>query len=284
MRVTARLGPEYRSVQRLMRSLDLHTVCEEAGCPNIYECWSERTATFMILGDRCTRACGFCQVTTSKPGPLDPAEPAHVADAVATLGLAHAVITSVARDDLADGGAAAFAATVRAVRDRTPDTQIEVLIPDCKGDADALDAIFASRPHVLNHNLETVARLQRAVRPNAGYARSLAVLARAKDAGLVTKSGIILGMGETEPEVRGAIADLRGVGVDILTLGQYLRPTDHHAPVVRWWHPDEFAGLADYAERIGFAHVEAGPLVRSSYHARRAVSAVTASAGVVSVG
>jgi lipoic acid synthetase len=273
MRVRADLGEGYRETKRLMRTLSLHTVCEEAGCPNIYECWADRTATFMILGDRCTRACGFCLVDTRKPMPLDPEEPARVADAVATLGLEHVVITSVARDDVDDGGAAGFASTIAAVRARNPRTRIEVLIPDCKGDAAALDVIFAARPDVLNHNLETVARLQRAARPSAGYARSLTVLARAKDAGLTTKSGIILGMGEEAGELRAAIADLRNVGVDILTLGQYLRPSARHLPVVRWWTPDEFAELGVYAESLGFAHVEAGPLVRSSYHAKRAAEA-----------
>jgi lipoic acid synthetase len=271
MRVRADLGPGYRATKRLMRDLDLRTVCEAAGCPNIYECWADGTATFMILGDRCTRACGFCLVDTRKPFPLDPGEPARVADAVAHLGLEHVVVTSVARDDVADGGAAAFAATIDAIRLRAPGTRVEVLIPDCKGDADALDVIFAARPDVLNHNLETVARLQRAARPSAAYFRSLALLARAKDAGLLTKSGIILGMGETEHELRGAIADLRNVGVDVLTLGQYLRPSARHLPVAKWWSPDEFAALGAYAERLGFAHVESGPLVRSSYHARKAV-------------
>jgi lipoic acid synthetase len=275
MRVRADLGEGYRATKRLMRTLDLHTVCEEAGCPNIYECWADRTATFMILGERCTRACGFCLVDTRHPLPIDRDEPARVASAVATLGLEHAVITSVARDDVDDGGASVFAATIRAIRARTPAARVEVLIPDCKGDADALGTIFSARPDVLNHNLETVARLQRAARPSAGYARSLAVLARAKDAGLVTKSGLIVGMGETDHEVRGAIADLRAVGVDILTVGQYLRPSPRHLPVVRWWHPDEMAAMGAYARGLGFAHVEAGPLVRSSYHAKRAAEAGT---------
>jgi lipoic acid synthetase len=273
MRVKADLGAGYRETKRLMRSLDLHTVCEEAGCPNIYECWADRTATFMILGDRCTRACGFCLVDTRKPLALDPDEPARVADAVVTLGLAHTVVTSVARDDVADGGASGFAATIAAIRRRAPGTTIEVLIPDCKGEPAALQTIFDARPDVLNHNLETVARLQRAARPSAGYARSLAVLARAKSAGLTTKSGIILGMGEREDEVLAAIADLRAAGVDILTLGQYLRPSSLHLPVVRWWTPDEFEALRDAALALGFAHVESGPLVRSSYHARTAASA-----------
>lgn len=280
MRVKANLGEEYRATRRLMRSLDLNTVCEEAGCPNIYECWADRTATFMILGERCTRACGFCLVDTRKPQPLDEGEPLRVADAVATLGLEHAVITSVARDDLSDGGASGFVATIAAIRRRTPGTRVEVLVPDCKGDPASLDALFAARPDVLNHNLETVARLQRAARPSAGYARSLALLARAKDAGLVTKSGLIVGMGETDAEMRAAIADLRNVGVDILTVGQYLQPSAKHLPVVRWWTPDELTSIGEFAESLGFSHVEAGPLVRSSYHAKRAVDAASAAAPV----
>jgi lipoic acid synthetase len=268
MRVRARFDDGYLELKQLARRLDLHTVCEEAGCPNIYECWADRTATFMINGDRCSRACGFCQVDTRKPLALDVEEPQRVADAVAALGLAHAVITCVARDDLPDGGAAGFAATVHAIRATSPGTAVELLISDCKGDAASLATIFDARPDVLNHNLETVARLQRAVRPSAGYARSLAVLGRARAAGLVTKSGLILGMGETDAEVRAAMADLRAVGVELLTIGQYLRPSAEHLPVVKWWHPDEFAALREYGESLGFAHVESGPLVRSSYHAR----------------
>jgi lipoyl synthase len=282
MKVRADLGPNYRETKRIMRGLSLHTVCEEAGCPNIYECWADKTATFMILGDRCTRACGFCLVDTRHPEPLDADEPERLADAVAQLGLAHAVITSVARDDVPDGGASVFAASIRAVRARTPRTAVEVLIPDCKGEPEALAAVFDARPDVLNHNLETVARLQRVARPSAAYFRSLALLARAKDAGLTTKSGIILGMGEAEDELQGAIADLRNVGVDILTLGQYLRPTARHLPVVRWWTPAEFDALGEYARGLGFTHVEAGPLVRSSYHARQAAAStdhVPAAAG-----
>jgi len=275
MRVRADLGAEYRSMKRLMRSLDLNTVCEEAGCPNIYECWGDRTATFMLLGSRCTRACGFCLVDTRRPLPLDETEPDRVAEAVAALGLAHAVVTSVARDDQPDGGAAIFASTIRAIRAHAPGTAVEVLIPDCKGDPASLDAVFEARPDVLNHNLETVARLQRAARPNAGYARSLGVLARAADQGLLTKSGLIVGFGESLDELRGAIADLRAVGVSVLTVGQYLRPSADHLPIVRWWTPDEFNQLADYARALGFAHVEAGPLVRSSYHARRATAAAS---------
>jgi lipoic acid synthetase len=275
LRVKADFGPEFRSVKQTMRSLDLVTVCEEAGCPNIFECWNDGTATFMINGDRCTRACGFCLVDTRRPDPPDPAEPAHVAEAVARMGLSHTVVTAVARDDEPDGGAAGFAATVEAIRSRNPGTTVEVLIPDCKGDPHALEVIFRARPDVLNHNLETVARLQRVVRPSAAYARSLAVLARAKAAGLVTKSGIILGMGETEAEVLGALADLRNVGVEIVTLGQYLRPTANHLPVSRWWTPQEFDHLRSAALALGFAHVEASPLTRSSYHARQAVDAAT---------
>jgi lipoic acid synthetase len=276
MRVKAEMGPEYRSLRRTLRSLDLVTVCEEAGCPNIFECWRDGTATFMINGDRCTRACGFCLVDTRKPLALDPDEPARVADAVAQLNLAHAVVTCVARDDLPDGGAGAFAATIEAIHRRSPGTAVEVLIADCKGDPESLETIFAARPEILNHNTETVARLQRAVRPSAGYARSLAVLARAKAAGLTTKSGLIVGMGETVEEMRSVLADLHGVGVDIVTIGQYLRPTTHHLPVARWWDPAEFAALAAYGHEIGIPHVEASPLTRSSYHARQAAAGALA--------
>ena len=275
LRVKAEMGPEFRSLRRTMRSLDLVTVCEEAGCPNIFECWADGTATFMINGERCTRSCGFCLVDTRHPGPLDAAEPARVAEAVARMGLSHAVVTAVARDDLPDGGASAFAATIAAVRRRCPGTAVEVLVPDCKGDPEALGAVFEARPDVLNHNLETVLRLQRAVRPSASYARSLALLGRAKDAGLLTKSGLILGMGERVDEVLGALADLRGVGVDVVTLGQYLRPTARHLPVARWWHPDEFAALAEAGLAMGFAHVQASALTRSSYHARAAAEAAS---------
>ncbi len=268
MRVKAKMGPEFTDLKRRMRSLDLHTVCEEASCPNIYECWAAGTATFMILGERCTRACGFCLVDTRKPLAVDLDEPRRVADAVVAMGLEHVVITCVARDDLDDGGASAFAATVEAVRGASARTRVELLISDCHGSEAALATIFAARPDVLNHNLETVARLQHAARPSAGYARSLAVLARAKDAGLTTKSGLIVGMGESFDEVRTAMIDLRGVGVDILTIGQYLQPTKRHLPVVRWWTPDEFAAWRDIGDALGFAHVESGPLVRSSYHAR----------------
>ncbi len=283
LRVPARMGREFLELRRTVRSRGLVTVCEEAGCPNIFECWAEGTATFMINGDRCTRACGFCLVDTSRPLPLDPAEPGAVAAAVAELGLTHAVVTAVARDDLPDGGAAGFVATIGAIRDQTPTTAVEVLISDCKGDPEALETIFGARPDILNHNLETVARLQRAVRPSAGYARSLAVLARAARAGLTTKSGLILGMGETAAEVLGALADLRAVGVSIVTLGQYLRPSAAHVPVARWWTPEEFGELRAAGEAMGFAHVQASPLTRSSYHARGAAAAAAA-ARTVGVG
>ena len=272
-RAKARIGPELIRLRATMRELDLVTVCEEAGCPNIFECWADGTATFMINGERCTRACGFCLVDTRRPLPLDPGEPDRVAEAVARLRLTHAVVTAVARDDLGDGGAQAFAETIAAIRRRSPGATVEVLIPDCKGDEASLNIIFEARPDVLNHNLETVNRLQRAVRPSASYARSLSVLARAAAAGCTTKSGIILGMGETVPEVVAALGDLRAVGVEIVTLGQYLRPTAAHLPVARWWAPAEFEELAEAARAMGIAHVEASPLTRSSYHAKRAVVA-----------
>jgi lipoic acid synthetase len=276
LRVEAKFGPDVLALRSTIRLHGLVTVCEEAGCPNLSECWADGTATFMINGERCTRACGFCLVDTGHPLPLDADEPARVADAIASMGLAHAVVTAVARDDLADGGAAAFAETIRAIRDTSPGTAVEVLIPDCKGDAAALEVIFAERPDVLNHNLETVNRLQRAVRPSASYARSLSVLARAKAAGLVTKSGLIVGMGEELGEVRAALADLRAVGVDIVTVGQYLRPSASHLPVARWWRPEELEEVGAVGRAMGFGHVEASPLTRSSYHARQAATGVTA--------
>ena len=270
LRSRFRTAPSYLRLKHTMRDLGLVTVCEEAGCPNIFECWADGTATFMINGERCTRACGFCLVDTRHPAALDPTEPERVAEAVERMGLGFAVVTAVARDDLPDGGAAAFASTIEAVRRRTPGVQVEVLIPDCKGDEDALATIFAARPDVLNHNVETVPRLQRAVRPSAGYARSLAVLARAGEAGLLTKSGLIVGMGETDDEVLSTLADLRAVGVDIVTIGQYLRPTTHHLPVARWVEPATFDAYREAGEALGLGHVEASPLTRSSYHARQA--------------
>ena len=276
LRVPVRMGKEYLSLGKTVHDLGLATVCEEAGCPNIYECWSEGTATFMINGERCTRACGFCQVDTRHPLPLSPDEPDRVAQAVARMGLGHAVVTCVARDDLADGGAGAMAQTITAIRESAPGTTIEVLISDCRGDAASLESIFAARPDVLNHNIETVARLQRAVRPSAGYARSLGVLARAGAAGLVTKSGLMVGLGESEDEVIATMADLRGVGVSIITIGQYLRPSTDHLPVSRYWRPEEFDRLKEIGAELGVAHVEASPLTRSSYHARDAATAAGA--------
>jgi lipoyl synthase len=280
LRPTFRTAPGYLRLKHTMRDLGLVTVCEEAGCPNIFECWADGTATFMINGERCTRACGFCLVDTRHPEPLDATEPERVAEAVERMGLGFAVLTAVARDDLPDGGAAAFAATIRAVRRRTPSVQVEVLIPDCKGDDASLAPVFEARPDVLNHNLETVARLQRAVRPSAGYARSLSVLARAKEAGLVAKSGLIVGMGETDDEVISALADLRAVGTDIVTIGQYLRPTTHHLPVARWVEPETFERYREAGEAMAIAHVESSPLTRSSYHARQAAGAALAPVGV----
>jgi lipoic acid synthetase len=270
LRSRFRIDASYLRLEHTMRDLGLVTVCEEAGCPNIYECWSDGTATFMINGERCTRACGFCLVDTRHPRPLDPGEPERVAEAAERMGLGFAVVTAVARDDLADGGASGFAATIAAIRRRTPAVQVEVLIPDCKGDEAALATIFDAGPDVLNHNVETVPRLQRAVRPSAGYARSLAVLARAKEAGLVTKSGLIVGMGETDDEVVSTLADLRAVGIDIVTIGQYLRPTTHHLPVARWVEPAAFDAYKAQGEAMGIPHVESSPLTRSSYHARQA--------------
>ena len=273
LRVKANMGPEYRELKKTVADLKLVTVCEEAGCPNIFDCWNDGTATFMILGERCTRACGFCLVDTRLPEAPDPDEPRRVAEAVERMRLQHAVITMVARDDLADGGAAAVAATVEAIRARTPSTRVEVLISDVKGNRESLATIFGSRPDVLNHNLETVLRLQRAVRPSASYARSLSVLAQGKAAGLTTKSGIMVGLGESESEVRTTLRDLRSIGVDIVTIGQYLRPTSTHLPTARWWTPDEFDGLRSYGEALGFSHVESSPLTRSSYHAKQGADA-----------
>ena len=270
MKVTARMDGDYLELKKMMRGLDLHTVCEEAGCPNIFECWGMGTATLMILGDKCTRACSFCNVTTGKPTEFDVLEPFRASEAIEQMNLKHAVITSVNRDDLADGGASIFAATIRESRRRSPATDIEVLIPDFKGDPDALATVMAERPEVLNHNTETVLRLQRDIRTSANYGRSLALLARAKWANPegLTKSGLIVGMGETREEVMGALADLRAVGVDIITIGQYLRPTPRHRPISRYVHPDEFGEYRAFGEAIGIPHVESGPLVRSSYHAK----------------
>ena len=273
LRPMVKHGPEVLTLRRTLRELDLVTVCEDAGCPNLSECWADGTATFMVLGDRCTRACGFCLVDTRKPMAPDADEPSRVAEAVDRMGLDHTVLTMVARDDLDDGGMAHVAACVDAIRLRRPSTRVETLISDVKGDPASLDVLFAVRPDVLNHNIETVARLQRAVRPSAGYARSLSVLARAKAAGLVTKSSLIVGMGETDAEVIGCLADLAGIGVDIVTIGQYLRPTTHHLPVARWVEPSEFVRWKEIGEQLGIGHVEASPLTRSSYHAKAAADA-----------
>jgi lipoyl synthase len=276
MKVKARMDGDYLELKKLMRGLSLHTVCEEANCPNIYECWGMGTATLMILGDVCTRACSFCNVTTGKPTEFDVLEPFRAAEAIQAMRLSHAVITSVNRDDLEDGGAGIFAQTITESRRRSPGTDIEVLIPDFKGDHEALRILMAARPEVLNHNTETVLRLQRDIRTGANYGRSLALLWRAKQLNRegLTKSGLIVGMGETEPEVLGALADLRAIGVDIITIGQYLRPTARHRPIHRYVHPEEFDRYRAEGERLGLPHVESGPLVRSSYHAKDSTRAV----------
>lgn len=275
MRVKLKTDPQFMGLQKLSRKLDLTTVCEEAACPNIFECWNEGTATFMLLGERCTRACGFCLVDTRKPTVVDTDEPERIADAVADLGLDFVVLTMVTRDDLPDGGAGIVAQTIRSIRRRMPGSGIEVLISDLKGDRASLGLVIDAAPDVLNHNIETVPRLQRAVRPSASYARSLTVLARAKEAGRVTKSGIVVGMGEAFDEVVSTMADLAAVGIDIVTVGQYLRPTTHHLPVHRWWTPEEFAELKRIGEdRLGIAHVESSPLTRSSHHAAGAAATV----------
>lgn len=281
MRVKARMDSDYLELKKLMRGLELNTVCEEANCPNIYECWGMGTATLMILGDKCTRACSFCNVTTGKPTEFDIFEPYRAAEAIEKMNLKHAVITSVNRDDLDDGGAGIFAQTITESRRRSPGTEIEVLIPDFKGDPVALHTVMEARPEVLNHNTETVLRLQRDIRTSASYGRSLALLWRAKQLypeGL-TKSGLIVGMGETRDEVLATLADMRAVGIDIITIGQYLRPTARHRPIHRYVHPDEFAEYKAFGERIGIPHVESGPLVRSSYHAKESREAVPVTIG-----
>ncbi len=281
MRVTANMNDDYLHLKKMMRGLNLHTVCEEANCPNIYECWGMGTATLMILGDKCTRACSFCNVTTGKPTEFDVLEPFRAAEAVAAMNLSHAVITSVNRDDLDDGGSGIFAHTITETRRRSPHTEIEVLIPDFKGDKKALQTVMDARPEVLNHNTETVLRLQRDIRTSANYGRSLALLWRAKQMypeGLI-KSGLIVGMGETREEVLATLADMRAIGIDIVTIGQYLRPTARHRPIHRYVHPDEFAEYKAFGEGIGIPHVESGPLVRSSYHAKESRQAVPVSIG-----
>jgi len=268
-------GDTYQEVRRLLHGKTLHTVCEEAHCPNMGECWNQRTATVMILGDTCTRACGFCAVKTGKPAVHDLDEPRRVAEAIRGLGLDHVVITSVARDDLDDGGAGIFAETIRRLRVACPGMGVEVLIPDFNGEEAPLRTVMAAGPDILNHNVETVARLQKPVRRRARYDRSLGVLLRAKayarelgSGAINTKSSIMVGLGETRPELHQAFVDLRSVDCDILTVGQYLRPSAEHLPVERYYHPDEFVEMREEALALGFKHVESGPLVRSSYHAR----------------
>lgn len=269
LKIQLHTDENFVELKQIMRNLDLHTVCEEARCPNIYECWSHRTATFMILGDICTRACGFCAVTNGRPEGLDTEEPARVADAVVKMGLKHVVVTSVARDDLPDGGASIFAATIRAIRAAHPLCGVEVLIPDFQGDWDALKLVMDAEPDVLNHNIETVRRLSDRVRSRAKYERSLELLQRAKEMKphINTKSSIMVGLGETTTEILEAMDDLRAHQVDILTVGQYLRPSMKHLSMERYYTPEEFVMLKDEGVARGFSHVESGPMVRSSYHA-----------------
>jgi lipoyl synthase len=275
LKVRAPGSPSYLRLKGIMRELNLHTVCEEAQCPNIGECWNHGTATFMILGDVCTRACAYCAVAHGRPDPLDAAEPSRVANAIARLGLSYVVITSVDRDDLADGGASAFAATIRETRRRVPDCRIEVLIPDFQGSEPALTAVLDARPDVLNHNTETVPRLYRMARSGGRYARTLELLERARRYApdIPTKTGVMVGLGETRDELVETLRDLRSVDCQVLTIGQYLRPSEAHAPMVRYYHPDEFRELKETALDLGFVHVESGPLVRSSYHAHETADA-----------
>ena len=273
LRVRPPEGESYEEIKRLMRSKALHTVCEEARCPNIFECWENRTATFMILGDICTRACRFCAVTSGRPSHLDLSEPARVADAVVTMGLQHVVVTSVARDDLMDGGASIFAQTIRAIRNRVRDCGVEVLIPDFMGNWNALKVVLDASPDILNHNIETVRRLSDRVRSKAKYDRTLELLRLSKELrpDIRTKSSIMVGLGETVQEVLEAMEDLRSADVDILTIGQYLQPTKKHLSVEKYYTPTEFLRLRGEGLKRGFLHVESGPLVRSSYHAHEQV-------------
>jgi lipoyl synthase len=264
-----RTGPEYTALKQLVRREGLHTVCEEAGCPNIFECWEDREATFLIGGDQCTRRCDFCQIATGRPEPLDTDEPRRVAESVATMGLRYATVTGVARDDLADGGAWLYAQTCREIHAAVPGCGVELLIPDFNADAGQLAEVFSARPEVLAHNIETVPRIFRQIRPGFRYERSLEVLTRAREAGLITKSNLILGLGEERAEVSAAMADLRAAGCDLLTITQYLRPSVRHHPIARWVPPEEFDELGAQARELGFAGVMSGPLVRSSYRAGR---------------
>ncbi|WP_026425148.1 lipoyl synthase [Actinokineospora inagensis] len=269
IKTRAKMGPEYRELKGLVKREGLHTVCEEAGCPNIYECWEDREATFLIGGEQCTRRCDFCQIDTGKPADLDRDEPRRVAESVQAMGLRYSTVTGVARDDLPDGGAWLYAETVRQIHALNPGTGVELLIPDFNAEPDQLAEVFAARPEVLAHNLETVPRIFKRIRPAFRYERSLSVITAARDNGLVTKSNLILGMGETAAEVTEALADLRDAGCDIITITQYLRPSVRHHPVDRWVKPEEFLAHKETAERLGFAGVMAGPLVRSSYRAGR---------------
>ena len=266
---TARMGPEFQELKSLARGKGLHTVCEEAGCPNIYECWEDREATFLIGGEQCTRRCDFCQIDTGRPAALDRTEPRKVAESVQAMGLRYATVTGVARDDLSDGGAWLYAETVRQIHTLNPGTGVELLIPDFNAIPEQLETVFETRPEVLAHNVETVPRIFKRIRPAFRYQRSMDVITAARDYGLVTKSNLILGMGETPEEVRTALDDLHRAGCDIVTITQYLRPSPRHHPVERWVKPEEFVEHAAYAEGIGFAGVLAGPLVRSSYRAGR---------------
>ncbi len=268
-------GSGYSAVRKMVDDNRLHTVCQSAQCPNMGECWSRGTATVMILGNICTRSCNFCAIQTGRPTELDLGEPARVADAVAKMNLRHCVITSVTRDELEDGGASVWAATIRAIRNRNPGTAIEVLTPDFKGKLDQVDTVLDAEPDIFNHNVETVERLQKPVRVQAAYKRSLKVLRHASDQGHVTKSGIMLGLGETKPEIARTLEDMRDNGIKIVTLGQYLQPSSKHLPVDRWVTPEEFADWKAFGRRIGFDFVESGPLVRSSYHADEQSSVFT---------
>ncbi len=269
IKTKAKMGPEYTGLKSLVRSEGLHTVCEAAGCPNIYECWEDREATFLIGGDQCTRRCDFCQIDTGKPAAPDRDEPRRVGESVATMGLRYATVTGVARDDLPDGGAWLYAETVRQIHAQVPGCGVELLIPDFNASPALLAEVFAARPEVLAHNIETVPRIFRQIRPGFRYHRSLRVLREASDDGLITKSNLILGMGEQRAEITAAMADLRAAGCDLLTITQYLRPSPRHHPVDRWVSPEEFAELGDEALALGFAGVMSGPLVRSSYRAGR---------------
>ncbi len=279
IRTRMKTGPEFSKIHAMVKAEGLHTVCQEAGCPNIYECWEDREATFLIGGEQCTRRCDFCQIDTGKPSPLDRDEPRRVAESVRTMGLRYATVTGVARDDLPDEGAWLYAQTVREIHDLNPGTGVEVLIPDFSGNPTLLGEVFAAAPEVLAHNVETVPRIFKRIRPAFTYERSLDVLTQARAAGLVTKSNLILGMGEEIDEVHQALHDLHDAGCDLVTITQYLRPTPRHHPVTRWVRPEEFVALADYATEVGFAGVMSGPLVRSSYRAGRLYQQALAARG-----